>query len=246
MTEFQCISTPLYPGNGEPVEIQIDTIDHVAGVALLCKGFDISPKDWPDGFGISNEIVTLSTHQGTHIDAPMHYHPQGQDIASAPIENFMGLAVVFTDLELEGQTEVSIEWESYIAKLDKFIGQAKGVFFITGAWRRYGQKSYFEHFKGVPAKYVAAAIDRGYSVIGTDAFSLDPPFTVMSRKFVETRDPTVLWPAHVLGRTRPYYQIERLYDLEVFEIANLIEFIALPVKLRTGAAWTRAVAKVIK
>ena len=246
MTAFQCISTPLYPGNGEPVEIQVNTIDHVAGVALLCKGFDISPEDWPNGFGISNEIVTLATHQGTHIDAPMHYHPQGHDIASAPIENFMGHAVVFFEAELEGQTEVAIEWKEYIAKLDKFTGRANGVFFITGAWRRYGQKSYFERFKGVPAKYVEAAIDRGYSVIGTDAFSLDPPFTTMSRQFIETRDPSVLWPAHVLGRTKPYYQIERLYDLEDFESANLVEFIALPIKLRCGAAWARAVAKIIE
>lgn len=246
MTKFRCISTPLYPGNGEPVEIHVETIDHVSGVSLLCKGFDISPKDWPDGFGISNEIVTLSTHQGTHIDAPMHYHPEGHDVASAPIENFMGNAVVFSDLEREGQSEVVFEWESYIGKLEKFKGRAKAVFFITGAWRRYGEKSYFEKFKGVPAKYVAAAIDRGYSLIGTDAFSLDPPFAVMSRKFIETRDPTVLWPAHVLGRTKPYYQIERLYDLEAFENSNLVEFIALPIKLRCGAAWTRAVAKVIE
>lgn len=246
MTEFQCISTPLYPGNGEPVEIRVDLIDHVAGVALLCKGFDISPEDWPDGYGISNEIVTLSTHQGTHIDAPMHYHPEGHDIASAPIHNFMGNAVVFTDLETEGQSKVVIDWYAYLAKLDRYAGKAKGVFFITGAWQRYGQKSYFNHFKGVPAKYVEAALDRGYSIIGTDAFSLDPPFVVMSREFVETRDPKVLWPAHVLGRSKPYYQIERLHNLKDFEDANLVEFIALPIKLRCGAAWTRAVAKVIE
>ncbi len=246
MTTFQCISTPLYPGNQEPVEIRVDTIDHVAGVALLCKGFDISPEDWPDGFGISNEIITLSSHQGTHIDAPLHYHPEGHDIASAPIENFMGHAVVFSDLENEDMTEIALEWGGYIDKLDKFAGRAKAVFFITGAWRRYGEKSYFEKFKGVPVKYVAAALDRGYSLIGTDAFSLDPPFMVMSRKFVEARDPAVLWPAHVLGRSRPYYQIERLYDLEAFESANLLEFIALPIKLRCGAAWARAVARVIE
>lgn len=119
-------------------------------------------------------------------------------------------------------------------------------FFITGAYERYGESSYFTEFKGVPASYVEAALDRGYTLIGTDAFSLDPPFAVMSRKFVATRDQSVLWPAHVLGRRRPYFQIERLANLKDFETAKLVEFIALPIKLHCGAAWTRAVARIIE
>ncbi|AZE50411.1 hypothetical protein C4K04_4756 [Pseudomonas chlororaphis] len=246
MNKYKCISTPLYVGNGEPVQISINTLDHKAGVAHLCKGFDISPEDWPDGFGISNEILTLSSHQGTHIDAPLHYHPQGSNIAEAPIENFMGKAVVFADTQEDSRSRISLDYSEFTKKLDLYAERAKAVFFITGAWRRYGQESYFKHFKGIPVEYVAAALDRGFNLIGTDAFSLDPPFTVMSREFIETRDSSVLWPAHVLGRTRPYYQLERLYDLESFESANLVEFIALPIKLECGAAWARAVARKVE
>lgn len=191
MKPFSCISTALYPGNGEPVSIQVETLDHVAGVAHLCRGFDISPEDWPDGYGISNEMVTLSTHQGTHIDAPLHYSPDGFDIAAADIDNFMGLAVVFTDLVSQGH-EVEIDWQTYLVRLDRYAGHAHAVFFITGAYERYGESSYFTEFKGVPASCVEAALDRGYTLIGTDAFSLDPPFAVMSRKFVATRDRSVL------------------------------------------------------
>ncbi|EJB0230105.1 cyclase family protein [Vibrio cholerae] len=245
MKNFQCISTELYPDNGEPISIKIDTLDHKSGVAHLCKGFDISPEDWPDGYGISNEIVTLSTHQGTHIDAPMHYYPEGSDIVDADISQFMGHAVIFTDTT-HGATEVRLNWEDYIARLDKYQGVAKAVFFITGAYKRYGDTSYFLDFKGVPVEYVEAALDRGYSVIGTDAFSLDPPFSVMSQAFVETKDKSKLWPAHVLGRTRPYYQIERLCHLKDFEQAQLAEFIALPIKIRCGASWTRAVARIVE
>ena len=245
MSDFQCISTALYPGNGEPVSIQVDTLDHKAGVAHLCKGFDIVPEDWPDGYAISNEIVTLSTHQGTHIDAPLHYHPDGSDIASADISHFMGNAVVFTETSAGG-SEVSLDWEHYLTRLDAYQHKAKAVFFITGAYRRYGDESYFHDFKGIPVNYVAAALDRGYSVIGTDAFSLDPPFAVMSQAFVESRDKSKLWPAHVLGRTRPYFQIERLCNLQSFEHSKLIEFIALPIKIHCGAAWTRAVARILE
>lgn len=245
MKSFSCISTALYPGNGEPISIQIETLDHVTGVAHLCRGFDISPEDWPDGYGISNEMITLSTHQGTHIDAPLHYSPDGIDIAAADIDNFMGQAVVFTDRVSQGH-EVELDWQVYLERIERYAGQASAVFFITGAYERYGEPSYFTEFKGVPAPYVEAALDRGYTLIGTDAFSLDPPFAVMSREFVSTRDRSVLWPAHVLGRRRPYFQIERLANLKDFEEAKLVEFIALPIKLHCGAAWTRAVARIIE
>ncbi|BET96039.1 cyclase family protein [Xenorhabdus taiwanensis] len=245
MKDYTCISTALYPGNGEPVSINVDTLDHIAGVTQLCKGFDISPEDWPDGYGISNEIITLSTHQGTHIDAPLHYSPDAPDIAAADINHFMGQAVIFTDRTSCG-TEIEIEWLEYLQRLDDYAEHAHAIFFITGAYERYGDPSYFTEFKGIPVRYVEAALDRGYTLIGTDAFSVDPPFAVMCRAYVETKDPSKLWPAHVLGRKRPYYQIERLANLQSFESARLVDFIALPIKLHCGAAWARAVARIIE
>ncbi|QHM74001.1 cyclase family protein [Mixta intestinalis] len=245
MNKYICISSTLYPGNGEPVPIRIDTLSHKEGISHLCKGFDIHPADWPDGYGISNETVTLSTHQGTHIDAPLHYSPDGQDIAAADVNQFIGRAVIFTDSARSGY-EISLDWDSYIARLDEYADRAHAVFFITGAYSRYGQTSYFTDFKGIPVDYINAALDREYTLIGTDGFSVDPPFSVMSEAYMKTKNPSVLWPAHVLGRTRPYYQIERLANLEHFECARLVDFIALPVKLHCGAAWTRAVARIIE
>ncbi|GAA4666752.1 cyclase family protein [Bartonella pachyuromydis] len=245
MNNYTCISTMLYPGNGEPVPIHIETLDHKAGVAHLCKGFNIKPEDWLDGFGISTEFVTLSTHQGTHIDAPLHYSPSGHNIVEADINQFIGKAVVFTDKTTTG-TEVCINWKLYIDRLDKYKDHATAVFFITGAYERYGDTSYFTDFKGISVPYIEAALDRGYTLIGTDAFSVDPPFAVMCRAYESCKNPSVLWPAHVLGRKKPYYQIERLANLKDFETAKLIDFIALPIKLPCGAAWARAVARIIE
>lgn len=242
MSQYQCISSPLYVGNREPVPIKIEKITHEAGAAILSQGFDIDASDWPDGYAISNEIVTLSTHQGTHIDAPLHYSPDGEAIPALDVNDFLGKAVVFTDVS-EGRHRVDFDRDTYVAKLDAFQGQANAVFFVTGAWRRFGEDSYFTNFKGIPADLIALALERGYHLIGTDAFSVDPPFATMSRAFEKRRDPADLWPAHVLGRRRPYYQIERLHNMAAFEDSDLIEYIALPVNLHCGAAWTRAVAR---
>ena len=35
----------------------------------------LGPDYWPDGVALSAEVVTLSTHSGTHVDAPFHYGP---------------------------------------------------------------------------------------------------------------------------------------------------------------------------
>ena len=33
------------------------------------------PEDYPDGEAAAAEWVTLTTHNGTHLDAPWHFHP---------------------------------------------------------------------------------------------------------------------------------------------------------------------------
>ena len=35
----------------------------------------VSSKDFSEGIGLAWENVTLSTHYGTHLDAPSHYAP---------------------------------------------------------------------------------------------------------------------------------------------------------------------------
>jgi cyclase len=78
-------------------------------------------------------------------------------------------------------------------------------------------------------------------VIGTDAEGFDGPFEPMVRRFLETEDTAVLWPAHVLGRRRPYYHIERLRNLGLLPPSGFV-FVAFPVLIEgTTAAWTRAV-----
>ena len=185
-----------------------------------------------------------TTFEGTNLRNE-NYYAFGTDIVAADINDFIGNAIIFKD-EFDHEYEIEINWEKYLKKLDQYKHTAKAVFFITGAYKKYGQKDYFHHFKGIPVKYVEAAVDRGFSIIGTDAFSVDPPFAVMSKAYIETKDQSKLWPAHVLGRCKPYYQIERLCNLEPFEHCDLVEFMALPIKIHCGAAWTRAVARIIE
>ena len=59
-----------------PIQIpSITYIGHKETMADLRTFFPgLEPKDLPDGEAWAVERVTISTHNGTHLDAPWHYH----------------------------------------------------------------------------------------------------------------------------------------------------------------------------
>ena len=73
------ISVPLQndvaadpPGFGPKIEY----IDHQQSLPQIFSFFPgLKKEDLPDGQGWAVERVQLSTHNGTHLDAPWHYHP---------------------------------------------------------------------------------------------------------------------------------------------------------------------------
>src|SRR5207249_6560318 len=56
-----------------PHEIRYLTPEQTA--ASSQERFGIGPEYWPDRQMAAAETVTLTTHSGTHVDAPAHYGP---------------------------------------------------------------------------------------------------------------------------------------------------------------------------
>src|SRR3546814_19416291 len=69
--------------------------DHNVGALQLAAAFPgLAPEELPDGEGWASEVLTLSTHNGTHVDAPWHYHSTSEGrraatIDEAPLDLFM-------------------------------------------------------------------------------------------------------------------------------------------------------------
>jgi kynurenine formamidase len=64
---------PADPPGGHPT---IQYVDHQQGLPRMLQFFDgLKAEDLPDGQGWAVEMVQLSTHNGTHLDAPWHFHP---------------------------------------------------------------------------------------------------------------------------------------------------------------------------
>ena len=55
---------------------EIDYIDHAQGAEQMKDFFPgVRKEQLPGGLGWALEFIKLTTHSGTHLDAPYHYHP---------------------------------------------------------------------------------------------------------------------------------------------------------------------------
>ena len=55
---------------------KIEYVDHAMGAEQMKDFFPgLKTEQLPKSLGWALEYVTLTTHSGTHLDAPYHYHP---------------------------------------------------------------------------------------------------------------------------------------------------------------------------
>src|ERR1700722_2730734 len=73
------ISVPLQndvPADPPGIRPTVQYSDHQRSLPQMLGFFEgLKAEDLPDGQGWAIETVQLSTHNGTHLDAPWHYHP---------------------------------------------------------------------------------------------------------------------------------------------------------------------------
>lgn len=215
-------------------------------------GLEFDPSELADGEFLSLDTLTLTTHTGTHVDAPSHYGSRTsygggvpRNIDQMPLEWFFqpGVVVDLTDAATGAVGAERLEKE--FARMGYHPKPLDIVLLHTGAQRHLGTREYFTDFTGLDASAVHSLLDMGVRVIGTDAFSLDAPFGDIIRRYRETGDRSVLWPAHVAGREREYCQIECLANLDALPAPFGFRVACFPVKIAgAGAGWARAVAMV--
>lgn len=213
-------------------------------LTCIFSGRVLTPKDFKDNIGLSTELIKLSTHTGTHVDAPYHYGPQNKDISSLPLEIFFNDAVVL-DFSTRN-SELSISKKEITRKLKDIEYTLKRndiVILRTGADKYWGSKYYTVKYVGLSVEGLDFLLDSGVQVIGTDCFGLDQPFQWMHKKYIESKDNNYLWPTHIHGRERPYFMIEKMANLEKLDKQFGFKVAAFPIKIKNAsAAWSRVVA----
>lgn len=202
---------------------------------------------WPGGMFCSVETVTASTHAGTHVDAPLHYGPSESGdrigIDRVPLRWCFGDGVRLDFREKpagDGITRADVE-----KALDRIQHRLKPydiVLVWTGTDRHYAEPGYQNLHAGLRRDATEYLVDQGVKLIGIDAWGLDRPFDVMVRE-ARAGDRAQLWESHILGRRKPYSQIEKLCNLDQLPRDRGFSVSALPVRLEAAsAAWARVIA----
>ncbi|MGW1408220.1 cyclase family protein [Streptomyces sp. NPDC002403] len=252
------LSSPIDASFWEPDEVVHRVLDahqaalHVRDEMKAHFGLELDPDVFPDGAFLTNDYLTLTTHTGTHVDAPAHYGPAAhgripRTIDQMPLDWFVRPGMVL-DLREAGTGTVGVDYlEREFARVGRRPRPLDVVLLHTGADRHLGKPEYFTEFTGLDGPATRLLLGLGVRVIGTDAFSLDAPFTHIIREHQRTGDRDVLWPAHFAGRQEEYCQLERLANLQDLPASTGFTVSCLPVKIAgAGAGWSRVVALIEK
>jgi kynurenine formamidase len=158
----------------------------------------LKKEDLPDGEGWAVELVQLSTHNGTHLDAPYHFH---STMDKALGKKKPAIAIDEVPLEWCFQPGVKLDFR-HRRRLRGHRRRRRGragphrphpasrwrSWWSTPAPARYGQPDYVSAGCGMGYEATMYLLERGVRLTGTDAWSWDAPFVHTAKKYGETHD----------------------------------------------------------
>ena len=258
--KFIDLSIPLINPNEllfdpERTELNIEYNDHTKGAEQMGRIFNLVPeKHLPIGKGWATERITLSTHNGTHMDSPWHFAPiqdreigqkKAMTIDEIPLEWCIGPLIVLdcTDYE-DGYVLEPEDIKRKLADIDYKLKEGDILCIHTNAPNYYGTKEFVDHGVGVGKKATLHIVKQGVHIVGTDSWSWDAPFSITTQKWEQNQDPSIIWEGHFAGIELGYFQMEKLSNLEKVPPIGATIY-CFPIKIaRASAGWVRAVATI--
>lgn len=178
-----------------------------------------------DGCALST--LALSTHSGTHIDAPAHLIPGAKALSDFPAEAFVGPALAI-HCECAPWGQITLEM---LAPFEEALRAVDFALLSTGWARRWGAEGYFSGYPTLTHAALELLTGLRLKGVGLDAPSVDPP---------DSTD----YPVHRALLSTGILIIENLADLGRLPPAPFL-FACLPLKIAgADGAPCRAVAMV--
>lgn len=117
------------------------------------------------GASVNVAELRMSAHTGTHADGPFHVSDEGVRIGAAPLDAYLGPAVL-VDVGERGRIDLRLVEETLAA------GPAERVLFRTGCWT--DPAAFPTSFPAPEPEAARALVRAGVRLVGTDAPSVDP------------------------------------------------------------------------
>ena len=198
-------------------------------------------KSHDRGDHFQSTVLTIACHAFTHVDAPVHFLPDGRDIAAMPIDQWMGPAAVVDLSHLGENAEVSA------AELDRHAEHvdAGDVVLLRTDWPRkvdVGTERFWKDASWTGAGACDWLVKRRVKAVGYDyppdysvRTSIFAPGTALRREDHTTHH--IFFPAGITV-------IEYLTNLDQIG-ARRCRFMALPLRIQgADGSPVRAVALV--
>jgi kynurenine formamidase len=142
---------PTFPGSPKPHFIEWETI----------------PKD-----GYNLELLFLSTHTGTHIDAPFHFVKNGKKIHEITPERLVNEAVLIRVGKNSNRSISKTDIQNFEQKNGK-IGNGSTVVFYTGWQKNLNKEFYFTENPGLSVSAAKYLVSKKINMVGIDSPSVD-------------------------------------------------------------------------
>ena len=142
---------PTFPGSPKPHFIEWETI----------------PKD-----GYNLELLFLSTHTGTHIDAPFHFVKNGKKIHEIAPERLVNEAVLIKVGKNSNRSISKTDIQNFEQKNGK-IENGSTVIFHTGWQKNLNKEFYFTENPGLSVSAAKYLVSKKINMVGIDSPSID-------------------------------------------------------------------------
>jgi len=142
---------PTFPGSPKPHFIKWETISK-------------------DGYNL--ELLFLSTHTGTHIDAPFHFVKNGKKIHEIKPERLVNEAVLIRIGKNSNRSISKTDIQNFEQKNGK-IENGLTVIFHTGWQKNLNKKFYFTENPGLSVSAANYLVSKKINMVGIDSPSID-------------------------------------------------------------------------
>ena len=143
--------TPTFPGSPKPHFIEWETI----------------PRD-----GYNLELLFLSSHTGTHIDAPFHFEKNGQKIHEIMPKRLVNEAILIKIRKKANQAILKKDIQKF-EKTHSQIREGSTIIFWTGWQKNLEKKIYFTKNHGLAVSSAKYFVSKKINLVGIDSPSID-------------------------------------------------------------------------
>lgn len=175
--------------------------------------------------------VTLGTHTGTHIDAPLHFIENGLTIDKVDLNVLVGPAKVLDMTHKSSYAKITVE---DIKKTNVIIEKGDRIIVKTGWDKNWMTRKYYKEYPCITEEAAQWLVDKGVVLMVLDTPSPDDP---------KPEDTSVDSPVHKIFLSNNVILCE--YTTNLTELSDKAFLCALPLKFKNGDAFSARVIAII-